>query len=221
MNRPRSRRALLASFATSIAAVTGGFQRASSVGNALPLESGIVPDDRYQCGEVMRPTPVVPLATDGLELRPYPDPPSDLLSGEEGGRPRRSSATLRPGRPGRSSATLRDGAVAYATEFERSYRQNAFLARYGSVTRVFELRRSTWQASRIDSSTGESAVLVSIIYNLTTRTRHSSPNDEWGTRVTYYFDDRIALRARYDGIADQPTFSPDPRQEGDLVECFN
>ncbi|WP_254521954.1 hypothetical protein [Natrinema caseinilyticum] len=208
MNRPRSRRALLASFATSTAAATGGFQRASSDGNALSLESGLVPDGWYRCSEITRPTPVVPLDTDGLELRPYPEPPSELVS-------------VVDGRPGRSSSTLRDGAVAYATEFERSYRQNAFLDRYGSVTRFFELRRSTWQATRIDSATGESAVLVSIVYNLTTRTRHSPANDEWDTRVTYYFDDRIALRARYDGIAEQPTFSPDPRREGDLVECFN
>ncbi|QLG50003.1 hypothetical protein [Natrinema halophilum] len=207
MNPPRSRRAFLASFATTAAVATGGFQRSASNGEALSLDSGLVPADRYECSAITRPTPLAPAAEDALEPRTYPTPPAELISDDNRGSIDRPSS-------------LQNSALEYATKFERAYRQNAFLTKYGSVTRFFALQRTASQTSLIDSSNAAHAVLVAIVYNLTKQTQQSPPSDEWDIRATYYFDDRIALRAQYDGIAEKPTLSPDPRRDGELVACF-
>lgn len=192
MTRPRSRRALLASVATSAAVATGGFESPSNEMNAPSLESGTVPTDWYECSDVTRPEPDASDDEDTIEPREYPSLP----------------------------LSLRDGAAQYATDFERAYRQNAFLVRYGSTTRTFELRRNDQRTETVGSTEKTNAVLVAIVYDLATGTRHAPQSDEWDTRVTYYVGENIVLRAKYDGIARKPTFEPDPRVHGDLVACF-
>ncbi|SEQ84292.1 hypothetical protein [Natrinema salaciae] len=207
MNRPRSRRTLLASVATTAAVATGGFEYSSNGSGDSALESGTVPADRYECRDVDRPEPDVPTDEDALEPREYPSRPAETGSGEE--------STDRP-------SSLVRGANQFVTEFERAYRQNAFLERYGSVAQTFELRRTDARRAAIGSAGNPDAVLVAIIYNVTTETQYATTGarDEWDVRVTYYVDENVVLRARYGGIADEPVFDPDPRTQGVLVACF-
>lgn len=209
MNRPRSRRTLLASVATSVAVATGGFEYVSNAANTPPLDSGTVPADWYDCDSITRPEPDAPADDDALEPRPYPEPPTATDAGGS--------------RSDRSPPSLVDEAVEYTTEFERAYRQNAFLARYRSATRTFELRRKDSRTAAIGSSTNAEAVMVAILYDLTTGTQQSAtgPRDEWDIRVTYYVDANVALRARYGGVADTLALEPDPRTRGELVACFD
>ncbi len=209
MDRPRSRRALLASAATAAALTAGGFEYGSSDANAPPLESGTVPDDWYDCSAVTRPEPETPAEANALEPRAYPSPPSTLLADGTGGSTDRGSTS----KPATSAGE-------YVTDFERSYRRNAFVARYSGVTRTFEFRVDERRTRPVGSATDTAAVLVAIVYDLTTGTRQSPPSDEWDTRVTYYLDENVLLRAQYGGIAEKATFDPDPRQRGELVACF-
>ncbi|WP_408959891.1 hypothetical protein [Natrinema sp. 74] len=208
MDRSRSRRAFLASAATTVGVTAGGFEYDSSKTNSS-LESGTVPDGWYECNEVTRPDPDAPSDENALEPRTYPSPPSSLLDGESGGSTDRSS-------PSGNTAS----AGEYVTAFEQVYRRNAFVARYGGVTRTFEFRLDARRTSPVGSDTDPAAVLVALVYDLTTETRRSPPNDEWDIRVTYYLDENVLLRAQYEGIADKPSVTPDPRRQGDLVACF-
>lgn len=119
--------------------------------------------------------------------------------------------------PPRSAVQSTD-AVEYVTEFERAYRQNEFLGRHGIQAREFELSVADSRRSSTDSDAD--AVVVSLVYHLQTVTAQTTHN-EWNVRVTYYVDDDIALRAKYDGIATEPTFDPDPRDGGELVACLD
>lgn len=211
MNRPRSRRTLLASVATTVAVATGGFEHVSNATNTPPLEGGTVPPDWYDCRSVTRPAQTAPGGDEALEPRPYPSPPWTADSGEDGAR------------SDRSPPSLIDSVARYVTEFERAYRRNAFLARYGSAARTFELRRQGKRTAAIGSSGNATAAMVAIRYDLTTGTRQTvtDPRDEWDIRVTYYVDENVMLRARYDGIAEELAFEPDPRTQGSLVACFD
>lgn len=63
---------------------------------------------------------------------------------------------------------------------------------------------------------------MAILYDVTTRTRQvRGGRNEWDIRVSYYVDENVVLRARYDGVAEELTFDPDPRTQGDLVACFD
>ncbi|WP_254762637.1 hypothetical protein [Natrinema marinum] len=209
MVRPRSRRALVASVATAAAVTAGGFEYGSSGADAPPLESGTVPDDWYDCSDVTRPAPDAPATEHALEPRAYPSPPSARRVDEN----RRSTDRSSPSAPTADVAE-------YVTAFERTYRLNAFIARYGGVTRTFDFRLGTRRTASVGSETDGTAVLVAIVYDLTTGTRQSPPSDEWDTRVTYYLDENVLLRARYAGIAEKPTLEPDPRRQGKPVACF-
>jgi len=124
----------------------------------------------------------------------------------------------------RSPPLLVDGAAEYVTEFERAYRRNAFITQFGNMTRTFDLRRSGHRTAAIGSSTNADAVMVALRYDLTLGTHLSAadPRDEWDIRVTYYIDQNIVLRARYDGVAENLSLEPDPRrQAGELVACLN
>lgn len=192
MNRPCSRRGLLATVVTTVAVTTGGFEYTSSDSTPPPLESGIVPADRYDCQEVSRPEPEQ-AETNALQPRTYPSPPSSLVP----------------------------GAVQYVTAFERAYRQNAFLVQYGSAARTIDLRRKDSRTAAIGSIANPDAVMVTIIYDLTTETGQSAePRDRWEIRVVYYVDENVVLRSQYHGIAEELRSEPDPRTHGELVACF-
>lgn len=210
MSRPPSRRALLASVVTTVAVSTGGFQHVSNAVDRPAFESGTIPADYYDCHSVTRPEPDVPTNGDALAPLPYPSPPSATDSTEKDDSSDHAS-----------SSVLVDNAAAYATEFERAYRRNQFIAQFRNVTRTFDLRRTKHRTAAIGSSTNADAVMVAICYNLATGTRRSAadPRDEWDIRVTYYIDENFVLRARYDGVADELALEPDPRWEGDLVAC--
>ncbi|QLK24694.1 hypothetical protein HYG81_11240 [Natrinema zhouii] len=208
MSRPRSRRALLASAVTTAAVSTGGFEHVSNATNRPAFESGTIPADYYDCHSVTRPDPDVLTDDDALVTLPYPTPPSWTEKDDSSDHA--------------SSPVLVDSAAAYATEFERAYRRNEFIARFGNETRTLSLRRTEHRTAAVGSATNADAVMVAIRYNLATGTRHSAadPRDEWDIRVTYYIDENVVLRARYDGVAEELALEPDPRWEGDLVACF-
>ncbi|WP_226039989.1 hypothetical protein [Natrinema sp. DC36] len=212
MNRPRSRRALLASVVTTAAVATGGFEHVSNAANRPPLESGTVPADWYDCQSVTRHEPITPIDDGALEPRPYPPLPSGSVSEAADN----SSAQSPP-------PSLVDSAAEYVTEFERAYRRNAFIARFGNMTRTFDLRRRAHRTAAIGSSTNADAVMVALRYDLTLGTQQSAadPRDEWDIRVTYYVDQNIVLRARYNGVAKDLSFEPDPRRQGELVACLH
>ncbi|ELY79338.1 hypothetical protein C487_06503 [Natrinema pallidum DSM 3751] len=209
--RQPSRRTVLASIATTAAVATGGFESDPSGVTAPSLESGIVPADRHDCSDVERPEPDRTDSADTLESLPYPAPPSKANAGGD-----RS-----PAAGSRSSAVY--GVSRYVTEFERAYRRNAFLARYGSLARTVTLHRTAYRTAPIDPAGTGDAVLVAIRYNLTKGTRQSFADQrtEWDVRVVYYFDERILLRARYNGVAEELSFDPDPRTHGTLVACVD
>jgi hypothetical protein len=183
MKRPRSRRSLLASISAAAAAVTTGGLAGPATDRSLA--SGVVPADRYDRRDAVRP-----------------DPPDDAAL-EPGSYPSNRTPPL----------SVTTGVIRYVTDFERAYRRNAFLVRYGPAARSFELRRTGRRAAAVDPAASVDAVLVAIVYDLTARTRYGA-EDEWGTRVTYYVDANVVLRARYDGVAADPAFEPDPRTNG-------
>jgi len=194
MNRPRSRRGLLASVVTTVAVTTGGFEYTSGGPTGPPLDSGTVPADWFECDEVSRPDPEPP---DGgtLEPRTYPSSPSSMDV----------------------------DMVEYVTGFERAYRHNAFLSQYGAAARTVDLRRTDGRATAVGSATTPDAVMVAIRYDLTTGTGRSSTEsrDRWDIRVVYYVDENVVLRSQYHGVAEELRFEPDPRTQGELVACFD
>ncbi|ELY65158.1 hypothetical protein [Natrinema versiforme] len=210
MNRPRSRRTLLASIATTAAVGTGGFEYDSSGVSGTDLADGLVPADQYECSDVDRPEPDPTTDEDALEPRAYPSPPWKTSAGEDGKSPE-------------SVSSLVYGASRYVTAFERAYRRNAFLDRYQSATRTFDLQRTGYRTIPIESETNREAVLVALRYDLTMETQPNAvtPRDEWNIRVTYYLDERLLLRARYNGVTEGLAVDPDPRTQGDLVACFD
>ncbi|SIS15186.1 hypothetical protein [Natronorubrum thiooxidans] len=117
-------------------------------------------------------------------------------------------------------ASMSDGAGQYVLEFERAYRRNAFLEAYGSETQTFDFQFRARQLDDIGSDSDQEAVLVSIVYDLTTATQGVPASTERDTRVTYYVDENVVLRARYNGLANEPAFEPDPRDAGNPVVCF-
>lgn len=211
MDRPASRRALLASVTTAAAIATGGFESPTTSGIGPRLESSTVPAARYECGDVSRPDPETLSDDAPLEPRAYPSPPTMAGAGE-----------TRPESDGDSS-TPAARVSRYVTEFERTYRRNAFLERYGAAARSVTFRRTDHRAMTIESAASANAILVAMLYDLTTATRYSTagPRGEWDVRVVYYVDENVVLRARYDGIAETSAFEPDPRTRGTLVACVD
>lgn len=190
MRRPRSRRALLASVA-SLSLGIAGCSEGNLAGSDEPLDSGVVSADEFDCTDVERPEPEAPDREGALEPAPYPDPPDSLEAADE-----------------------------YVREFEEAYRRNAFIEDYGSEAAGFDFEFDTRQTDEVESDAEREAVLVSVVYHLTTETRQTAPTSEQYIRVTYYVDENIALRARYSGIAEGPAFDPDPRDAGEPVACF-
>ena len=191
MNISRSRRALLTSMAGVSLGLAGCFE-GDFTGSDESLDSGVVPAETFDCDDVDRPNPTPPARDGALEPATYPTPPNPLL----------------------------EAADEYVREFEAAYRRNAFIEDYGSETDGFDFEFEARRTNEVDSESDHDAVLVSIVYNLSTETRGNDDTPERYTRVTYYVDENIVLRARYDGIADGPSFEPDPRSAGDPVACF-
>lgn len=192
-----------------VAVATGGFEYASNATDTPPLESGTVSPDWYECSSVTRPEPSASADDDALVPKPYPAPPSTLGSAARD----RSD----------DSPSLVDRTVAYVTEFERAYRWNAFLARYGATTRSVEFRRTGYRTKTLGSSPDTDAIMVAIRYDLRMETQQSAtgPRDQWDVHAVYYVDANVVLRARYNGVADELRFEPDPRTQGTLVACFD
>lgn len=191
MPTPRSRRSLLASVLPLTAAIAGCFD-GRFAGSDAPAESGIVATDAYDCDDVDRPDPSMPSDGEALEPADYPEPPASVL----------------------------EGADSYVREFEEAYRRNTFLAEYGPETREFGFRFETRQVDHVASNDDREAVLVAVVYHLSAETRQADRPDEWDTRVTYYVDDHVVLRDRYEGVAGDPSIDPDPRADGEPVACF-
>ncbi|ELY55898.1 hypothetical protein [Natronolimnohabitans innermongolicus] len=191
MREPRSRRTLLASALPVSIALAGCFEFTSSD----ETTADTVSPDEYDCDDVERPEPS----------------PSD------------DDAALEPASYPERLASLSDDAVEFVEEFEAAYRRNGYIAEYGSETREFEFQLDDRESELIDDDeeTDREAVLVSITYELTTQLRQASPRSNRLARVTYYVDENIVLRARYDGFADEAELDPDPRQRGEPVACFD
>ncbi|ADD05388.1 uncharacterized protein Nmag_1814 [Natrialba magadii ATCC 43099] len=203
---PRSRRPVLASVA-SLSALTAGCstnwfsnpETASSNGESTPTGTDA------DCTAVSRPTAFPPASANGdiagLEFDALEYPPDP--------------------------AKRAQSALAYVGTLERAYRQQAFLAGHGDQARDFELSIGQHRLSAVadedwdhdsEDDRDQDGVLVSLVYDLVTETVHTE-HAEWDVRVTYFLNDRVALRAQYDGIGTEPSFDPDPRTEGELVAC--
>lgn len=193
-----SRRALLASTAAALVAGCSGSRDANT---DEPSPDAIVPAERYDCSDVDRPDPDELASEDGAALEPlaYPERPSSLASDGDG----------------------------YVVEFERAYRRNALLEEYGDDARGFEFTATDWELTVVEPDDPEAGangsrevdpVMVAVVYDLSTETTVGT-YDEWDVRVTYYVDEHVVLRSRYDGIASGAAFDPDPRTTGDPVAC--
>lgn len=156
-----------------------------------PPDSGVVSADAFDCDDVERPDPSTPDRDGALEPATYPDPPAP------------------------SAETVDE----FVREFEAAYRRNAFIETYAEEAVGFDFEFDSQRTNEVESESGRDAVLVSIVYHLTTETRPSNSSSEQYTRVTYYIDENIVLRAAYEGVADSPSFDPDPRTEGEPVAC--
>ncbi|WP_440766720.1 hypothetical protein [Natronorubrum sp. DTA7] len=195
MRTPRSRRALLSAVLPFTMTLAGCFEERLT--SADDPESEFVSEDEYDCADIDRPEPDDSAHNHGLEPMPYPSPSDPLTDAE-----------------------------AFAREFEEAYRHNGFLEAYGSATRMFDFTVGDSELDPIESEhESESemeAVLVSIVYDLSTKTQRGAPTNERGSRVSYYIDEHVALRSRYQhGIASEPDpFDPDPRDAGTAVVCF-
>lgn len=192
MRTPRSRRALLISAVPIAMSIAGCFETGETK-TAKEPNSGVGLSDEYDCTDVERPEPAAPARDDALEPATYPDPPDPLL----------------------------DEVEQYALEFERAYRRNDVLESYGSESGTFEFEFRSRRMTTVESESANDAALVAIVYNVTVGTRQTTHPPERDTRVTYYVDESIALRARYTGLANDPEFDPDPREVGDPVACFD
>lgn len=196
MRTPRSRRALLSAAVPFTTALAGCFE--SRLTSTDDPESEFISEDEYDCADIDRPEPDDPSHSHALEAAQYPSPSDPLTDADE-----------------------------FARAFEEAYRRNSFLDVYGSATRVFDFEFGASQLERIESEleseSGMEAVLVSIIYDLSTETQQGTPTTEYDSRVTYYIDENVALRARYQrGIANEPDpYNPDPRDTGTAVMCFD
>ncbi|WP_049924310.1 hypothetical protein [Halopiger djelfimassiliensis] len=191
MRVSRSRRALLTSVASFAGLTAGCFESRLTGSDETPAPSGPVDPSTYDCTDVSRPVPGDPSDDDAPDPLEYPSRP-DSLSAD---------------------------ASQYVTEFERAYRRNELLERYGNQARSFEFSLTARQATDVETDRDRDAVLVAVVYDVTTGTAHAE-RDEWDVRTTYYADNHVLLRAVYDGIADGPAFKPDPRREGTPVDCF-
>lgn len=191
MRRLRSRRTLLTSL-VGLSLGTAGCFGGTLTESDDSLDSGVVPADAFDCDEVDRPDPPTPDRDGALDPVSYPDLPAELL----------------------------ESALEYVREFEAAFRRNTFIEEYGSETAEFDIEFETWDTERVGSESDRAAVLVAVVYNLTTKTRLNDEDPERYTRVTYYVDENVALRARYDGIAQDASIEPDPRSAGELVACF-
>ncbi|APX97417.1 hypothetical protein [Natronorubrum daqingense] len=198
MRTPRTRRSLLSSVLPVTAALAGCFD--GQLARTDDDDAELVSPDEYDCGDRDRPDPEEPVAGEALERVSYPTAPESVS----------------------------DDAETYALEFEQAYRQNAFLEEYGSEAHDvhFDLERNRMTEIEgnpdveSDAEMETEAVVVSIVYDYTTATSQGSNPTERGTRVTYYIDENVTIRARNQGIADEPEFEPDPRGEtGTVVAC--
>ncbi|WP_226377463.1 hypothetical protein [Haloterrigena turkmenica] len=194
MRKPRSRRALLTSMVGLSLGAAGCFESdLTSSESEESLESGVVPADEFDCDDVDRPDPSPPIRDEALEPATYPTPPNPLL----------------------------ESAGEYVRDFEAAYQHNAFLEEYGSETEEFEFDLEARDAKPVDAESDREAKLVSLVFDLTTKIRRTPEKSERSIRVTYYVDEHIVLRARYSGLADEPTFDPNPRSAGGPVACFH
>ncbi|ELY88407.1 hypothetical protein C484_15877 [Natrialba taiwanensis DSM 12281] len=187
--------------------------------------STTVTPESYDCTDLSRPEPR-PEATSSTST--FEDG-----SAEQSLEPLEYPSTLP------DAETTTGAATQYAIEFEQAYRQNALLVEYGEATRAFDLSVTDRQSSPIgadgetngnvteantaereESATGSNGTLVSLVYNLTTETTDGN-NTKWGVRAVYYVGE-VVLRAVYGGIANDPTFDPDPRERAhsELVACL-
>ena len=196
MRTPRSRRALLSAVLPFTMAFAGCSE--GRLTSADDPESEFISEDEYDCADIDRPEPDDPVHSHGLESMPYPSPSDPLTDAE-----------------------------AFAREFEEAYRHNGLLEEYGSATRTFDFTVGGSELepveSELESESGLEAVLISIVYDLSTETQRGTPTNERGSRVSYYIDEHVALRSRYQhGFANEPDpFDPDPRDAGTAVVCFD
>lgn len=194
MNTPRSRRSLLASAVPFAMALTGCLEEELKRTDADDSSNDVIAADAYDCADVDRPEPETPSHENALEPASYPSAPEPILEGVD----------------------------QYVIDFEEAYRRNAFVAEFGAEARVLDFQFDARQVDEIDAESDRDAALISVVYNVKTRTRRQTePSSTWDTRVTYYVDEHVVLRARYTGgIADGPSFDPDPRLEGEPVACI-
>ncbi|ELY91101.1 hypothetical protein C483_10466 [Natrialba hulunbeirensis JCM 10989] len=193
--------------AASLSALTAGCSTDWFSGPETAASNGesTLPGTDVDCTAVSRPTAFPPTSADEdtsgveFELLEYPPDPA-----------KRSQSAL-----------------AYVSALERAYRQREFLAGHGDQARDFELSIGQHRLSAVadedrdhdsEDNRDQDGVLVSLVYDLVTETVHTE-HAEWDVRVTYFLNDRVALRAQYDGIGTEPSFDPDPRADGELVAC--
>lgn len=194
MRAPRSRRALLTTLPLISVACAGCFDgRPTSAGD--DTNANVVASDEYDCDDVERPSTEPLEERDERTLEPvdYPDPPGDLLETVD----------------------------QFVREFEEAYRRNGFLEEYGAAMRSFDFQYRTTRVKAAESAPDRDAALVAVVYDLSIETVQDDQR-EWDTRVVYYVDDTVVLRARYRGIdaGGQPEFRPDPRHAGTAVDCL-
>ena len=162
-------------------------------------ERAVADADRYDCGAVDRPEPAEPDDEHALEPRPYPafdfDPDS--------------------------TASFSAAAEAFVVEFERTYRRNALIERYGERAYRIQFYERDDGTETIETGGADDAAVVSLGYDLAYRTSEDA-TDAPGSRAVYYVDERLALRGP-DGGGEPggSLFEPDPRDEGTLVACFD
>lgn len=146
------------------------------------------------CEEADRPEPDPPGedADEAVEPAAYPDPPDSL-----------------------ADADVR----AYVKEFERAYRRNELVERWGKRLVGFGMGSTGVSTEAVDDGV---EALVEYVYWEEVEEKHGDGivhGDSPILRVAYYVDGTGAWRAEDEAPADTETV-PDPRAEGDRVACF-
>ncbi|WP_255169221.1 hypothetical protein [Natrononativus amylolyticus] len=213
MSRPPSRRALLVTLASvGVAGCVSSIEsdddpsRANATpeteyatppefdtASEPPLESSV--EFTYDCPVTPPEPPSAPADDEAIPPLEYPEPPASLSH---------------------------EDVLEYVTRYEEAHRRNAFVDYHREDAAGFGFEPTAAQVGAVGN--GEERVVVSLVYDIASAIHHDdgsqSAGDEWETRVTYSVDDRVVLRAESDRASPDPEFEPDPRFEGEALECF-
>lgn len=127
--------------------------------------------------------------------------------------------TAYPTRP--ASLSDDEEAAEYVQAYERAYRRNALVERWGDDL----TEQSTWIEGVRTYDAPEGAAVVRVQYTYSETVEESDGTEIIGDSPTvyasYYVDDSVVIRAVDTGLRDdERALDPDPWETGEPLECF-